>query len=225
MSKITFSISCPVIAIDGPAASGKGTLSRRLADHLRFAHMDTGALYRAVGLYALRDALSPDLQRDAITACQRFVRTFTPQALSDPALRHDETGQAASKVASVGQVRAMLLDLQRDFARVPPAGYKGAVLDGRDIGTVICPDADAKLFITASDIIRAERRTKELQLSGQDVTYDRVLQDMRERDARDAKRTDAPMRPADDGLVLDTGGLTIDQAFDRALSYIQAKLT
>ncbi len=215
----------PVIAIDGPAASGKGTLSRKIAAHFGFAHMDTGALYRAVGLTALRADLNPEDKADAIKACEDFIVNFQPDMLSDEALRTDQTGQAASKVAAVTEVRAMLLALQTQFATTPPAGFQGAVLDGRDIGTVICPEASAKLFITASTEIRAQRRTKELQSKGQTVTYGAVLQDMRERDTRDAGRKDAPMVIADDAFELDTSDLTIDEAFNQALAFINKKLS
>lgn len=213
-----------IIAIDGPAASGKGTLSRKLADHLNFAHMDTGALYRAVGLIGRTQNLDLTKPENGIAAAQQFVDQFTTDLLSDPRLREDATGQAASKIASIPEVRALLLQLQRDFAANPPQPFIGAVLDGRDIGTVICPDAPAKLFITASDEVRAQRRTKELQLSDQTVTYERVLHDMRERDARDAERKAAPMQAASDAFILDTSDLDIDAAFDTALAYVTKQL-
>lgn len=214
----------PIIAIDGPAASGKGTLSRKLAAHLNFAHLDTGALYRGVAYRALEHGGAGDDEAANIQAAQDFVTHFDTALLDNPALRADETGQVASKVAALPEVRQLLLDLQRQFAVQPPAPFDGAVLDGRDIGTVICPDAPAKLFITASDEVRAQRRTKELQSKGQSVTYERVLQDMRERDARDAGRSAAPMRPAQDAFLLDTSALDIEEAFNQALAFVQQKL-
>ncbi len=217
--------SSPVIAIDGPAASGKGTLSRKIADTLGFAHLDTGALYRGAAYALMQDGGDADNAQACIDAAQAFYDTFDTEMLSNPALRQDDVGQTASKVASVPEVRTILLDLQRSFASHPPAPYKGAVLDGRDIGTVICPQAPAKLFITASTEVRAERRTKELQSKGQSVTYERVLQDMRERDTRDAGRSAAPMVAAEDALILDTSLLDIDQAFLQALAFVKEKLS
>ena len=146
----------PIIAIDGPAASGKGTVSRRLAEHLNFAHMDTGALYRAVGYIALQNNDDPSDETCAIAAAQQLANTFTPTMLDNPELRTDTTGQAASKVAAHQPVRDALLKLQRDFAANPGDAYEGAVLDGRDIGTVICPDEPVKLFITSDIEIRIE---------------------------------------------------------------------
>lgn len=215
----------PIIAIDGPAASGKGTISRKLAEKLQFAHMDTGALYRAVGATLLTAQLNGDVRADCIEAAHSFTENFDPAFLNSTDLRTNEAGVAASKCAAVPEVRRALFDLQRSFAAHPPSPALGSVLDGRDIGTVICPDATAKLFITASLEIRSARRTKELQSKGQSVTYERVLQDMRERDTRDAGREDAPMVIADDAFVLDTSDLTIDEAFDKALAFIQSKLS
>ena len=194
----------PVIAIDGPAASGKGTLARRIADTLGFAHLDTGALYRA---YALHGA---DNWQEA--------------ALDDPRLKEDDVAQMASKAAADPAVRQLLKGYQKNFAANPPSPAKGAVLDGRDIGTVICPNADIKLFITAETEIRAERRLKELQSRGKAVTYEAVLKDMRDRDARDQGRKTAPMMPADDALIIDTGHLTANEAFDKAMALIREQL-
>jgi cytidylate kinase len=207
-----------IIAVDGPAAAGKGTLSRNLAKHLNFAHMDTGALYRAVALNMIENSL------DAIPAAQDFSENFAPDQLQNPDLRQDHVGQQASVAAAENEVRQILLDLQRNFAANPGEGYDGAVLDGRDIGTVICPDAPAKLFITAQTEIRAQRRTKELQSKGLPATYEAVLKDMRERDARDTSRNAAPMKPADDAFILDTGDLTEDQVFEKALKFVKSKL-
>ena len=208
-----------IIALDGPAASGKGTLARRLAEHFDLAHLDTGLLYRAVG-HAVRKA-----GHDPADPCaaEAAARTLALADLDDPALRTDAAGQAASQVAALPGVRAALVELQRRFARTPPGAKRGAVLDGRDIGTVICPEAEAKLYVTASREVRAERRHKELLKSGLDSIYARVLRDLEERDARDAARVAAPLKPAADAFVLDTTALDADQAFETALDYILSK--
>lgn len=194
------------IAIDGPAAAGKGTISKAVAAHFGFAHLDTGLLYRAVGAQTLSGL-------DPVEA----AKTLTPEALERDDLRTPAVAQAASKVAVIAEVRAALVDFQRAFAR--RAG--GAVLDGRDIGTVICPNAEAKLFVTASAEVRAERRYLELTAKGQDVTREQVLKDVRERDARDAERATAPMKAAEDAVVLDTSTLSIDAAVAQAIRHIQ----
>lgn len=183
------------IAIDGPAASGKGTIARALAREFGFPHLDTGLLYRAVGA----------IGGDPTTA----ARSLTPDDLLRPGLRTAEAGQAASRVAAIPEVRGALIEFQRRFSRQEP----GAILDGRDIGTVICPEAELKLYVTASDEIRARRRALEL---GADEA--RILAELRERDARDAARAVAPMRPADDALLLDTSEMTIDEAVARAIA-------
>lgn len=210
-----------VIAIDGPAAAGKGTLSKRVAQAYGFAHLDTGALYRAVGVSVLRAGGDP---ADA-EAAARAARALRPDdgILNDPALRSDEAAQAASKVAVVPAVRAALLDFQRRFAATPPGGAPGAVLDGRDVGTVVCPNADAKLFVTASVEVRAERRLKELRERGIPAIPSDVLEDMKARDARDSQRTVAPLLPAADAFVLDTSALDADQAFAAATAFIGTK--
>ncbi len=205
-----------VVALDGPAAAGKGTLARRLADHYRLAYLDTGALYRAVGIAVLRQGLDPADEIAAVAA----ARDLSPALLTDPEIRTEAGGQAASKVGAIPAVRAALLDWQRHFAAKPPAGSQGAILDGRDIGTVVCPDAPVKIFITASTEARAQRRFKELQEKGAGAIYARVLQDMQERDARDQDRAVAPLTPAADALVIDTSALTADQVFDRAVAHI-----
>lgn len=205
-----------IIAVDGPAASGKGTLARRLAKHFGYAHLDTGKLYRAVGMAVLRAGGDP---ADAETAAAA-ARSLDPAAVDDPDLAGDEAAQAASKVAALSEVREALLGLQRDFAHNPPADAGGAVLDGRDIGTVVCPDADIKLFVTAEVDVRAARRHKELLNRHEISIYARVLQDLKERDARDSARQVAPMRPADDAFVLDTSDMDADEAFAEALKHI-----
>ena len=196
------------VAIDGPAASGKGTIARALAQRFGFAHLDTGLLYRRVGAAMLTGA-------DPI----RFARAFDPGDLSDPSLRTPEVAQAASKVAAIPEVRAALLDFQRAFAR--RAG--GAVLDGRDIATVICPQAEVKLFVTASAEIRAERRFQELKERGIETDYSEVLEDVRARDARDTNRSDAPLRPAAEAMLLDTSELSIDAAIAAATKTVEDK--
>lgn len=208
-----------VIAIDGPAAAGKGTLARRLAAALGFDYLDTGLIYRAVGMKLTRAGLDPTDPAQAEAA----AKALNPGELQASDLRGDDAAQAASKVAVIAGVRSALLDFQRAFAAQPPGG-KGAVLDGRDIGTVVCPRAGAKLFITASVEKRAERRLKELQSRGVGAIHSAVLADMRERDERDSTRSAAPLKAATDAFVLDTSDLDADQAFAAALDYVKSKL-
>lgn len=193
------------VAIDGPAASGKGTISRAVAAHFGFAHLDTGLLYRAVGRATL-DGVAPLAAAQALTA----------DALLADDLRTPQVAQAASKVAVLPEVRAALVDFQRAFAR--RAG--GAVLDGRDIGTVICPEAEVKLFVVASAEVRARRRWKELTERGLQADYDTVLADIRERDARDSGRSEAPMIAAEDAVLIDTSDMTIDDAVSAAIAAV-----
>ena len=203
-----------IIAVDGPAASGKGTIARALAKHYRLPHLDTGLLYRAVAANVERLELDPTIEADCVAACD-----FDDMLLEDPILRTDEIGKLASVVSAHPLVRAALLHRQRRFAHQPG----GAVLDGRDIGTVIAPDADAKLFIRATPNIRAKRRHAELRARGSTVSLDRVLLDIRARDLRDSTRGTAPMQPADDAALLDTSFLSIDAAIQRAITLVEAR--
>jgi cytidylate kinase len=198
------------VAIDGPAAAGKGTIGRAVAERFGFAHLDTGLLYRAVGARVLRGEKAVDA-----------AGGLSPEDLADPdALRAPEVAQAASQVAVIPQVRDALLDFQRAFA----TRSGGAVLDGRDIGTVICPQADVKLFVTASAEVRAQRRLEEMIARGLDVEFASVLNDVKTRDARDAERATAPMVPAEDALILDTSALSAEAAIARAIAAVEAVL-
>ncbi|MEL6752734.1 MAG: (d)CMP kinase [Pseudomonadota bacterium] len=201
-----------IIAIDGTSASGKGTLARRLAAIYDLAHLDTGSLYRATGLAALKAGVD----FDDPGALEHIARTLDLEAFDHLELRSAEAGQAASKVAAVPEVRAALLQLQRDFARRPG----GAVLDGRDIGTVICPDADVKFWVDASLEERAHRRHAEHVARGEALTFEEMLSQMRIRDARDAGRADAPMVKAADAHLIDTTDMSIDAAVERACEII-----
>ena len=196
------------VAIDGPAAAGKGTVSKAVAAHFGFAHLDTGLLYRAVGAKVLAG-------QEAVAAAQNLQ----PDDLENPDLRTQAVAQAASKVAIIPDVRAALVAFQRSFA----ARDGGAVLDGRDIGTVICPQADAKLFVTASAAVRADRRYKELKAKGVDVTPDGVLADVEARDKRDREREAAPLVAAADAVLIDTSKMSIDAAVQAAIDAIETK--
>ena len=214
-----------VIAIDGPAAAGKGTLARRLADHYGLAYLDSGSLYRGTALSLLRQGQYNPLEGSpGETAAVAAAQGLQPEILADPELRAEATGALASKVAAIPAVRAALLDWQRGFAATPPAGKQGAVLDGRDIGTVVLPDARVKFYITASDEARAMRRFRELQGKGENAIYARVLEDMRERDSRDTARSTAPMRPAEDALIIDTSALDADQVFRLAQDHVDQRI-
>jgi CMP/dCMP kinase len=195
-----------VIAVDGPAASGKGTLARRLAAHYGLRHLDTGLLYRAVGRRSEKEGLDPIAAASALDLAD----------LADPTLREEGAAQAASRVAVIPEVRRALCDLQRRIAAEPP----GAVLDGRDIGTIVFPDAEAKIFVEASVEARARRRHRELLAQGVASIYSRVLQDMRERDARDRGRDIAPLTPAKDALVIDSSTLDAEGVFSRVVAHI-----
>jgi cytidylate kinase len=205
-----------IIAVDGPAAAGKGTLARALAAHFGFDFLDTGSLYRMVALSVLSRRHDP---RDA-QAATAAAKALDPNAWNAEALRDETVGQAASIVAAIPSVRAALLDLQRAFAARKP----GAVLDGRDIGTIVCPEAEAKIFVTASPEERARRRTLELAERGATIPYEAVLTDIRERDERDSRRAYAPLVPAADAYVLDTSNLDIDAAIAAAIRYADSRV-
>ncbi len=207
-----------IIAIDGPAAAGKGTLARRLARYYGYDFLDTGSLYRGVGLQVLRAGGDPADPAAAKAAAEALDLAL----LTEPDLRGEAAAKAASLVAAQPAVRAALLDFQRNFARRPP-GNRGAVLDGRDVGTVVCPDARVKLFITASLEARARRRLAELQAAGRAAIWEAVLQDMQDRDARDSRRDVAPLKPAADAVVIDTTSLSPDQVFEAARAIVEAK--
>jgi cytidylate kinase len=204
-----------IIAVDGPTASGKGTIARALAARFGLPHLDTGLLYRAVGRQLFLDGGDPDDPGDALAAT-----TFPDGLLLDPELRREGAGGLASRVSVHASVREALYERQRAFATQPG----GAVLDGRDIGTVIAPDAEVKLFVTASVEARAERRWKEMRERGADVTLEAITEDLRRRDERDRNRTEAPLRPAVDALVFDTSALSRDEAIAAAIEVVEARL-
>ena len=209
-----------LIAVDGPAASGKGTLARRLAAHFDYAYLDTGALYRAVALCVLRTGQDAADEEAAIAAARALDMKLLQDSDFAAALRTAETGAAASYVAAVPEVRAAILSAQRQFAATPPDAKAGAILDGRDIGTVVCPDADKKLFITARAEVRAERRFQELRAQDDTLSFDTVLADIEARDARDMNRATAPLKQAADAHLLDTSDLSIEEAFNAALALL-----
>ena len=204
-----------IIAVDGPAASGKGTIARALAKHYTLAHLDTGLLYRAVAENVRRMELDPAIEADAVAASN-----FEDALLDDPALRTDDAGQRASVVSAHPLVRAALLQRQRKFAQAEG----GAILDGRDIGTIIAPDADAKLFVKATPQIRARRRHAELKERGSTISLDKVLADIRARDLRDTGRNAAPLVMATDAGILDTSFLSIESAVRRAIELVERQV-
>ena len=204
-----------IIAVDGPAASGKGTIAKALANHYRLPHMDTGLLYRAVAWSVRAEEMNPEREADAVAASN-----FPDSLLDNPALREDEIGKLASIVSAHPLVRAALLHRQRRFARQE----SGAVLDGRDIGTVIAPDADAKLFVKATPTIRAKRRHAELRERGSDISLDRVLADIRARDLRDSGRAAAPLVMASDAILLDTSFLSIEASVQKAIQIVELQM-
>ena len=217
-----------IVTVDGPAAAGKGTLSQRLAEKYMLAYFDTGMVYRAVGLLLLK--AKTDLAD--IAAAEKAAENLTFRQMmelsKDKDFRSAEGGHAASVVSSYPGVRKRLLDMQKNFANNPvyadgtPA--KGVIYDGRDTGTVVCPQADVKLFITASSEVRAMRRYKEFIEKGMNTDYEKVLADVKERDERDANRKDAPMKPADDAVILDTSDMTIEEVYQKAVEIIETKV-
>jgi CMP/dCMP kinase len=219
-----------VVAIDGPAAAGKGTLARRLAERFALAHLDTGKLYRATALLVLQAGADPADPAAAVAAARRL----DPARLADPLLLSEAVASASSIVSAIPAVREALLAMQRAFAAHPPADAsgtrpsgvtpRGAVLDGRDIGTAVCPDAAVKFFVTAGPEARALRRLRELRERGVPAIYEDVLQDMKERDARDSERRVAPLAAAPDAVIIDTTGLDADQVFERASKLIASAL-
>jgi cytidylate kinase len=204
-----------IIAVDGPAASGKGTIARALARYFGLPHLDTGLLYRAVGLGVVRSGGDPGNPAHALAAVH-----FADELLADPMLKSESVGGAASQVSAHPAVREALIERQRRFADQPG----GAVLDGRDIGTVIAPHADAKLFVTASPQVRAERRHRELEALGVPMQFEAVLADILARDSRDSHRATAPLRQAEDAVLLDTGGLSVEEAVARAIGAVERRV-
>jgi cytidylate kinase len=203
-----------IIAIDGPAASGKGTLAKRLAQHYGYRHLDTGVIYRAVA-YALLQK-GADLHNEALAVSAAME--LDPDTFGDPALKSHEVGSAASVVSAIPRVREVLLDFQRQFAAIPP----GAVLDGRDIGTVICPDAEVKIFVVADPKVRARRRTLEAKSRGEEADEARILQDIIRRDQRDRNRASAPLKQAEDAYLLDNTNLDIEAGVRAAIDIVEA---
>ena len=208
-----------LIAVDGPAAAGKGTLSRRLAKHFNLARLDTGLIYRAVAKKVLE---TKDPKNDNIAV--EIAQFLSLNDLDTNGLRDEAIGTAASKISAIPEVRKTLLNFQRNFAKNPPNGKVGAILDGRDIGTVVCPNAETKLFITASPKVRAERRFKELQDRGKEAIRSAILRDIIDRDERDSIRSVSPLLPARDAQILDTSKLDPDAVFNLALDFISLKI-
>jgi len=219
-----------IIAVDGPAASGKGTLARRLAEQFHLFYLDTGAIYRAAAKHILDTNGNPDDPESAVTAAIYVRDNLSWEMLNDPALRTDIVADATSRSCRFPPMRQILLDTQRLYATHPPLmesknkPFQGSVLDGRDIGTVVCPNADVKLYVTADVETRAKRRYQELSGKGVPTTYEIVLQDMMDRDARDSGRETAPLKPASDAIIVDTSALNADEALRTAADIIRAKL-
>ncbi len=210
-----------IVAIDGPTASGKGTIARKLAAHFDFRHLDTGALYRATALNLRLKGGDPDKPGEVLAA----AIAVGDISLSDPRLRQEEIGLLASQIAPIPEIRRQLRAYQRDFAENPPNYGLGAVLEGRDITTVVCPDAEVKIFITAGTEVRAKRRYEELKGRGENVSYDKILADLRRRDTQDTERAVAPLKQAADAHLLDTSILDIDTAFMKACEIIASYVT
>ena len=207
-----------IIAVDGSAASGKGTLAKRLAAHFDLAHLDTGGLYRALALYLMRQRISAETAKETVAAAA--IADLDLRLIDDPVIRDDAVAHMASVIAAMPAVRAGFLRLQRDFASTPPVG-SGAILDGRDIGSIVLPGAPIKFFVDADIEIRARRRTNELQAAGQSVMFRVVLADMQARDARDRGRTIAPLRAVEDAKQINTSDMDADQVFVAALAHIE----
>lgn len=214
-------IMMKIITIDGPAASGKGTVARRLANHLDFFYLDTGATYRLVGLAAAAVNIEPEESPDQVADLARdMVNGFDIAQLNNPELKSDLAGRMASRCAQFPVVRTAVLDLQRGLAQTPPTGQGGSVMDGRDCGTVICPDAPYKFYITASVDVRAKRRFDELTARGDNPNYDEILNEMKIRDDRDMNRAIAPLKPADDAFIINTDELDADTVFQNILKHM-----
>lgn len=214
-----------VIAVDGPAASGKGTLAKKLAAELGYAYLDTGAVYRTVALLTLQGGGDVAKPEDVEKALETIRKGITPAMLADPALRTGEVAEAAAVVAQMPEVRKAVRDFQNDFAKNPPNNAPGAVLDGRDIGTVVCPDADIKFYVTAEPEERARRRFLELKDRTPGLTLEEVQKDINDRDHHDMSRTISPLKAADDAIILDNTHLNAKQALDAALEIVKNKFS
>ncbi|MEE2956014.1 MAG: (d)CMP kinase [Pseudomonadota bacterium] len=210
-----------VIAIDGTAASGKGTLAQKIADHLDFAYLDTGLLYRATAFTVLKNSSLNGNIRENVAV--KAARTFLPETLHNPELREELIAQFSSRLGAMKRVREALIKRQRDFAKNPPNNSAGAVLDGRDIGTIICPNADFKIFIDADIEVRTNRRVKELLGRGVNAIHARILQELKERDALDKSRNIAPLVPAKDAFIIDTSAIDANSVFVIAMEFINSK--
>lgn len=217
-----------IVAIDGSSSAGKGTLALRLAELFDYAYLDTGALYRGVGYEMLEKGLNPEDEKAALLVTKGLSVQKMLHLQDESCIRNEVCGKAASQVSALPAVRKALFDFQRRFAEHPlkkdGTHAKGAVLDGRDIGTVICPDAPAKIFLTARPEIRAQRRFKELQLKGLCVIYENVLSDITARDKRDSERATAPLRAAEDAFIVDTSDMTMDEVFATVVRYIKGRI-
>jgi len=217
------------IAVDGPAASGKGTLARRLAEQFHLFYLDSGSVYRAVAKRILDLGRNPDNPEDAVSAALYVRDHLTTEMIDDPALRNDIVADATSRSCRFPPVRDIITETLRFYANHPPISknqkpFQGSILDGRDIGTVVCPNADVKLYVTANAEIRAQRRFEELTAKGVETSYETVLQYMQDRDARDSGRETAPLKPAADAIHFDTSTMNVDTAFEKAVEVIRQKL-
>lgn len=212
-----------IVAVDGPAGAGKGTVSKALAKKFNLAYMDTGTLYRAVAYLMISDNINPDNKEEAVNYAKKIGDEVSFDILKKPELRTSNVGINASKVSSIPEVRKALFDCQVNFANNISEGKGGSILDGRDIGTVICPDANVKLFITASAEVRAKRRYAELIERGEDISFDEVLIDIKSRDRRDSERANSPLKPAEDAVIINTGHLSIEEAINSATNVVLEK--